>query len=200
MNNIWCFGDSFTAGHGCTSEFEYYQNYKKGKDNLWCNHLGNLLNMNVINKGVNGSSNDIIIDLIIENFEKIQPNDLVIIGKTFSCRYDIPSLNIEKKWISAHDVMHHMEEYNEEQYQTILNFSYHFAKDKKYKNRQNNRIDFLIGLLNQRKVKTLLWSVEEDIKFYDRIKNATNGEIDDAHLSFKGHLQFYQWLYGKLSK
>lgn len=28
MNNLWCFGDSFTAGHGCTPEFEYYQKYK----------------------------------------------------------------------------------------------------------------------------------------------------------------------------
>ena len=198
MNNLWCFGDSFTAGHGCTPEFAYYQKYKKNKDNLWCNHLGNLLNMKVINNGVNGCSNDIIIDLIIENFEKIQTNDLVIIGKTFSCRYDIPSLNIENKWISAHDVIYHKEQYNEEQYQSIVNFSYHFANDKKYKNRQNNRIDFLISLLNERKIKTLLWSVDEDVKFYDRIKNATNGEIDDAHLSFKGHFQFFQWVYQKL--
>jgi|APGre2960657373_1045057.scaffolds.fasta_scaffold11925_4 hypothetical protein len=200
MNSIWCFGDSFTAGHGCTPEFEYCQNYKKDKDNLWCNHLGNLLNMNVINNGKNGCSNDIIFDLILENFNNIKPNDIVIIGKTFSYRYDIPSLNIKNEWVSAHDVIYHKEKYNEEQYQTILNFSYHFAKDKKYKNRQNNRINFLISLLNEKNIKTLLWSVEEDILFYDRIRDATNGKIDDAHLSFKGHLQFYQWIYQKLIK
>ena len=126
MNSIWCFGDSFTAGHGCTPEFEYCENYKKDKDNLWCNHLGNLLNMNVINNGKNGCSNDIIFDLILENFNNIKPNDIVIIGKTFSYRYDIPSLNIKNEWVSAHDVIYHKEKYNEEQYQTILNFSYHF--------------------------------------------------------------------------
>jgi len=200
MNSIWCFGDSFTAGHGCTPEFEYCQNYKKDKDNLWCNHLGNLLNMNVINNGKNGCSNDIIFDLMLENFNNIKPNDIVIIGKTFSYRYDIPSLNIKNEWVPAHDVIYHKEKYNEEQYQTILNFSYHFAKDKKYKNRQNNRINFLISLLNEKNIKTLLWSVEEDILFYDRIRDATNGKIDDAHLSFKGHLQFYQWIYQKLIK
>jgi hypothetical protein len=156
--------------------------------------------MNVINNGKNGCSNDIIFDLILENFNNIKPNDIVIIGKTFSYRYDIPSLNIKNEWVSAHDVIYHKEKYNEEQYQTILNFSYHFAKDKKYKNRQNNRINFLISLLNEKNIKTLLWSVEEDILFYDRIRDATNGKIDDAHLSFKGHLQFYQWIYQKLIK
>jgi hypothetical protein len=200
MNNIWCFGDSFTYGHGCTPEYEYYQKYKKDKDNLWCNHLGNLLNMNVINNGKNGCSNDIIFDLMLENFNKIKPNDIVIIGKTFSYRYDIPSLNIKNEWVSAHDVIYHKEKYNEEQCQTILNFSYHFAKDKKYKNRQNNRINFLISLLNEKNIKTLLWSVEEDILFYDRIRDATDGKINDAHLSFNGHLQFYQWIYQKLIK
>ncbi len=200
MNSIWCFGDSFTYGHGCRPEFDYCQKYKKDKDDLWCNHLGNLLNMNVINNGVNGCSNDIIIDLIMNNYQKIESNDVVIIGKTFSYRYDIPAFNTDNDWVSAHDVIYHKEKYNEEQYETILNFSYHFAKDKKYKNRQNNRIDFLISLLNERKVKTLLWSVEDDILFYDRIRDATNGKIDDAHLSFKGHLQFYQWIYQKLIK
>lgn len=200
MNNIWCFGDSFTYGHGCTPEFEYYQKYKKDKDNLWCNHLGNLLNMEVLNKGVNGCSNDIIIDLVIENFNKIKSNDIVIIGKTFSYRFDIAHVNSENNWVSAHDIIYNKEDYNEEQYNTIINFSYYFAKDKNYKNRQNNRIDFLIQLLNERKVKTLLWSVEKDILFYDRIRNATNGKIDDAHLSFKGHLQFYQWIYKQLIK
>lgn len=200
MNNIWCFGDSFTAGHGCTPEFEYYQKYKKDGDKLWCEYLGNILKMNVINKGINGGSNDIIIDIIIDNFDNIKPNDVVIVGKTFSYRYDIPSFGMKNEWVSAHDVIYHKQQYNEEQYQTIINFSYHFAKDRKYKDRQNNRINFLINLLNEKKVKTLLWSVGEDILFYDRIRDATNGKIDDAHLSFKGQLQFYQWVYQKLIK
>ena len=38
------------------------------------------------------------------------------------------------------------------------------------------------------------------MRIYDRIKNATNGNIDDEHLSFNGHYQFYQWIYQKLIK
>ena len=199
MNNLWCFGDSFTAGHGCTPEFEYCQKYKKEGDNLWCDYLGNILKMNVVNKGINGGSNDMIIDSIIDSFSEINTGDIVIIEKTFNYRYDIPNLK-NNKWISAHDVMYHKEQYNDEQYQTIIDFSYQFANHNLYKDRQNKRIDFVNNIFKKSNIKTFIWDIKNDMKVYDRIKNATNGEIDDAHLSFKGHFQFYQWIYGKLIK
>lgn len=200
MNNLWCFGDSFTAGYGCTPEFEYYQKYKKQGDKLWCEYLGNILKMNVINKGINGCSNDMIIDSIIDSFNEITESDIVIIGKTFSYRYDIPNLKENNKWISAHDVIYHKEQYSDEQYQTIIDFSYHFANHNLYKDRQNKRIDFISDILQKSNIKTFIWDIKNDMKIYDRIKSATNSEIDDAHLSFAGHFQFYQWMYGKLFK
>jgi hypothetical protein len=198
MNNIWCFGDSFTAGHGCTSEFEYYQKYKKEGDKLWCEYLGNILKMNVINKGINGGSNDMIIDSIIDSFNKITADDIVIIEKTFNYRYDIPNLKENNKWVSAHDIIYHKEQYNDEQYQTIINFSYHFANHNLYKDRQNKRIDFISNILQKSNIKVFMWDIKTDMQFYDRIKNSTNGEINDGHLSFSGHHQFYQWIYQKL--
>ena len=37
MNKIWCFGDSFTFGHGCRIDCprnEYYNNYWKEGDDI----------------------------------------------------------------------------------------------------------------------------------------------------------------------
>ena len=52
MNTLWTFGDSFTFGHGCRAggpDEEYYHNYKIKSDNIWPNHLGNMLNLKVKN-------------------------------------------------------------------------------------------------------------------------------------------------------
>ena len=96
MNTIHTFGDSFTFGHGCRPDGpinEYYYNYKSYSDDVWPNLLGQMLNVEVKNLGKCGASNDFIIDSIIYNFEKIQQNDVVIIGKTFYQRFDITNLN-----------------------------------------------------------------------------------------------------------
>ena len=199
MNNLWCFGDSFTAGHGCTSEFEYYQKYKKEGDKLWCEYLGNILKMNVINKGINGGSNDMIIDTIIDSFNKINSGDIVIIEKTFNYRYDIPNLKQNNKWVSAHDIHHHSNDYTQAQYDTIVNFSYYFANDNLYGDRQNKRINFINDILKNSNIKVFTWDIKTDMNFYDRIKSHTNGLIDDAHLSFPGHYQFYQWMYKQIN-
>jgi hypothetical protein len=156
--------------------------------------------MNVINKGINGGSNDMIIDSIIDSFDKINTDDIVIIEKTFNYRYDIPNLKENNKWVSAHDIIYHKEQYNDEQYQTIINFSYHFANHNLYKDRQNKRIDFISNILQKSNLKVFMWDIKTDMQFYDRIKNSTNGEINDGHLSFSGHHQFYQWIYQKLIK
>lgn len=199
MNNLWCFGDSFTAGHGCTPEFEYYQKYKKEGDKLWSEYLGNILKMNVINKGINGASNDMIIDTIIDSFYQINSDDIVIIEKTFNYRYDIPNLKENNKWIFAHDIHHHSNDYTDEQYNTIVNFSYYFANDILYIDRQNKRINFINEILKNSNIKVFIWDIKTDMKFYNRIKTDTNGLIDDTHLSFKGHYQFYQWIYKQIN-
>ena len=90
MNNLWTFGDSFTAGWGCTPEFEYYKKYYKEGDKIWAELLANETELKLLNISKNGVSNDYIIDSIILNWKKIKKNDFVIIGKTLSHRFDIP--------------------------------------------------------------------------------------------------------------
>jgi hypothetical protein len=93
MKTLWVFGDSFTFGHGCRPDGptnEYYYNYKMESDDIWPNLLGKILNLKVKNLGHYGVSNDYILDSIIDNFNMIESNDVVIIEKTFYQRFDVP--------------------------------------------------------------------------------------------------------------
>ena len=114
MNNLWAFGDSFTAGWGCTPEFEYYKKYYKDGDKLWVEMLSDEMGLTLSNIGKDAASNDYIIDSIILNWKKIKQNDFVIIGKTFSHRFDIPikkeftsrfdmPVSIENRWVTILD-------------------------------------------------------------------------------------------------
>jgi len=198
MNTLWAFGDSFTAGHGCTPEWEYYQNYRTEGDLIWADILGKELNFEVINEGLNGSSNDKIIDKLIDKWESIKKDDVVIIGASYHHRYDVPKKNnlttIFWNWgkLSQPD-----DSYTEEEVETIINFQYYFSDNNLYKERQNKRINFLKDRLVERGVKVIVWNVQKDIKGIDIIESATNGKIKDGHFSFLGHKQFAKKLLSK---
>ena len=149
MDKLWVFGDSFTAGHGCTPEWEYYKKFYKEGDGLWSQHLANELNLKLVNLGKNGASNDQIIDLIIINYNKISTNDTVIIQKSFPSRFDVPSMSAEgDEWVSIFPIINsdlYSKTLSKEQYETVINFCYHFADNSKYKKRQNLRFSFLIN-------------------------------------------------------
>jgi lysophospholipase L1-like esterase len=196
MDKLWTFGDSFTAGHGCTPEWEYYKKYYKEGDGLWSHYLANELNLELVNLGKNGASNDQIIDSIIVNYNKISINDTVIIQKSFPSRFDVPSMIAEgDEWISIFPRVKsdlYLKTLSKEQYETVIDFYYHFADNSKYKKRQNLRFSFLINCLIKDGIKVYLWDILKENGKYETIQSATNGEIDDGHFSFKGHNQFYK--------
>jgi hypothetical protein len=211
MNKIWGFGDSFTFGHGCRPDgpiAEYYNEYKKPEDKIWLDWLGDYMNMRPVNIGECASSNDSIIDRIIENWYNIKEGDFVIIGITFYTRFDVP---INKK-LSAGYIDLQIEEENilngnklnnltKEQVETILNFRYHFANNELYKNRQLKRFSFIKQLLKEKNIKYFIWDVHQFARFdsINTIKEDTNGLIDDSHFSFKGHYDFANIVYKKIT-
>ncbi len=210
MNKIWGFGDSFTFGHGCRPFGplkEYYYNYRKDGDKIWMDWLGDYMNMRPINLGECACSNDTIFDRIIENWNHIKKEDIVIIGTTFNSRFDIPLNNelntflwLQKYW---NDNSKLPKNYNvtKEQIETIINFRYHFSNNELYKQRQIKRFSFLEQLLKEKGIKYLIWNVDEYVRFdsIHTIKEDTNGLIDDNHFSFKGHYDFANIIHKKIT-
>ena len=201
MNTLWTFGDSFTAGWGCTPEFGYYKKYYKKGDKLWVEMLAEEMELNLSNIGKNAASNDYIIDSIILNWKKIKENDFVVIGKTFTHRFDIP-IKLENRWVTILDKFKLDNGYNlfnEDEFETIVNFNYYFASNPLYKERQDLRYDFLVKGLQERNIKVYIWDVLSHAKLkFNTIQMDTNNEFIDGHFSFKGHIEFYKWISNKI--
>jgi hypothetical protein len=214
MATVWTFGDSFTAGAGCVDNqpirdggYKYYNEYKKSDNDIWPNILGKTIGYTVKNIGKSGASNDYILDSIIDNFSMIEPNDVVIIEKTFHQRFDVPKLNSNEfhtQWaevLHIHSIDLKRNEYHKDklEIETILNYAVLFSDHKLFKERQDKRFEFIKTLLNNKIHKILVWNVLDvvDDKF-ETIKLHTKGEIKDYHFSFNGHKQFSEFLYKKL--
>ena len=226
MNNtIWAFGDSMTFGHGCNINCKSdtkinYLPYKKEGDDIWCNHLSNLLKYNVINLGKNGASNDYIFDCIIDNFDNIKPNDIVIINMTLHGRIEVPfkdgTYNIlcgyeknktfmDEKEPQIKNAKNQTNEPDDEKIEALINFQYYFSNHQFYKDRHTKRFNFIKNrLIKEKHTKFVyLWSLEDDDGLYtsfETIDKATNGLVNDTHFSFNGHFNFAQFLYSLINK
>jgi hypothetical protein len=208
MNKLWTFGDSFTAGHGCKETDEYYKKHYKEGDKLWSQHLADELNLELINLGSNGASNEKIIDSIILNYDKISTNDIVIIEKSYPQRLDVPNMGTEgNEWVTIHPTFEfdlYLKTLSKEQHETAINFCYYFTNNSKYRKRQNLRFSFLIKSFIKDGIKVFVWDILE-VKNrnihpieYQTIGKATNNKISDGHFSFNGHFEFYKWSYQKI--
>lgn len=207
MATLWTFGDSMTFGHGCVLNYEgdaYYKQYKKNDDDLiWPVILANRLGYELNNLGKCGASNDYIFDKMIDNYHLISENDIVIVNKTFSHRFDIPSTTSDEFCTICAGIVKSETGYkttikNKEEYETIINFGYYFSKNEVYHKRHEKRYDFLKSIIKCYKYfEFYTGSIWEDSRAQN-IKDATNGKIVDYHLSFLGHKQFANYVYTSL--
>lgn len=214
MSNLWTFGDSFTAGDGCVDnlgiregDFKYYNEYKESDNDIWPNILGKTIGYTVKNIGKSGASNDYILDSIIDHFNMIQSDDVVIIEKTFYQRFDVPKLNGNEfqthygESLSSFFLDLKTKYCNKDklEIETILNYGTLFADNPLFKERQDKRFRFIETLLKTKVNKILIWDVDSDLrKSIETIVQHTHGKIKDYHFSFNGHKQFSELLYKKL--
>lgn len=214
MGTLWTFGDSFTAGDGCVKnlpirdgDYKYYNEYKESDSDIWPNILGKTIEFNVKNIGKSGASNDYILDSIIENFDKIEPEDVVIIEKTFYQRFDIPDLNdnkfhtqyAESLYLNSIDLKNNPYHKNKLEIETILNYGVLFSDHLLFKERQDKRFNFIKKQLNNKVNKLLMWDVLDVLNGkIETIGEHTEGKIKDYHFSFNGHKMFSNLLYKKL--
>lgn len=202
MATLYTFGDSFTAGVGCKPGDEYYEKYNKNNELIWPELVAKHYNIELINAGVGGCSNEIIIDNIIRYWNRIKPQDIVIISKTFSHRFDIPSHRNKKEFTSVwgpswfnNKIFSDWPDLN-----ILKSYLLLFRVDVNlYDIRHSNYLNFFRNQLQDIKdVTTLYWDVEKNIGNFERITEVTNGEIIDGHFSYQGHSDFANWVINKI--
>jgi hypothetical protein len=214
MGTLWTFGDSFTAGDGCLPHLilrdgghKYYNEYKELDSDIWPNILAKTIGYDIKNIGKSGASNDYILDSIIDNFNMIKADDVVIIEKTFYQRFDVPKLNGnefhtqygETLYLNAIDLKTNKYNKDKLEIETILNYGLLFCEHPLFKERQNKRFRFIETLLKAKVNKVLIWDINTDLrKSIETIFQHTNGKIKDLHFSFNGHKVFSELLYKKL--
>jgi hypothetical protein len=206
MKKLFTFGDSFTFNK-THEECEYSQKYRIDGDMHWPDIVANELNLKLVNFGYGGLSNDRILDNIIEKIDLISKDDIVIIGKTFYSRFDIPNneFNIKNDIIYKFNTI----SLNSSALLKQLNFNKNEIEhieyflsllcDENTKKRQNLRFDFIKKYLKNKKIdKLVFWEVEQLWTVYENIKTCTNGEIEDLHWSYKGHRDFSKIILNKI--
>jgi hypothetical protein len=184
MSRLWVFGDSFTAGNGCLLNEDYTKYKISNEDLVWPEIVASKLNFKLINIGMGAYSNDKIIDSIIENYNLINNDDLVIIGSTFYNRFDIPN-NDSLLTISPTNLPTNQE--------LLLHFVSIMDSDL-LKERHKLRINFLKQQIIEKGAKCLVWEVETEWAKYENIKSATDDEIKDLHWSYRGHKDFANYI------
>ena len=99
MSKLWTFGDSFTFGHGCRPIVDDVQNSTYSKifsdyidlaKPIWPEIVSETFNLDLINKGANGITNDRIFDHILKHITEFQSGDCVIIQMSTSSRFEFP--------------------------------------------------------------------------------------------------------------
>ena len=196
MSKLWTFGDSFTAGNGQLPG-EAYLNYKKSdEDVIWPLIISRKLGMELVNKGMGLFSNDKIIDTIITNYNFIEEGDLVIIGKTFPFRVDIPNKTDDELLTVAPSHIDSMQNrYSKSEIEYINKILFLFDSEA-IAQRQDLRYNFLKQLITKR-ATCIIWSSKLFFKF-ESIRQATDHYLDDSHWSYKGHKDFANFMYNEV--
>ena len=203
MKTLWTFGDSNTGGHGCTPNFGYYQKYYTEGDGIWCEHLAKYLKIDLINRGKNGASNDMILDTIIDSFDEIKCGDIVIIGKTYSHRFDVPQRDGLNAifWDWETFVMDEiLSQFTLDERKCIMDFQYYFMDSPLFDMRWDKRYEWVKNVLEKRECKVVVWDVKKELFGRETIYQATKGKIDDYHMSFKAHKEFFNYMLTKWIK
>jgi hypothetical protein len=204
MNTLWTFGDSFTESFIKKSKYNDwkldYINWKGYCPKVYGEIISDKLKLHYINLAKSGTNNYTIFDNIISSLEKIQKDDIIIIGwsntlrfrvatniNTFStikpgCLDDILSKNSQAKYIDLsnntlkemcinRDNIIFINELNN--YIKLLNFTFN-----------NNKIIHWSPFAQDRQgLSTTL----KTLRKYESINDETNGVINDNHFSENAH-------------
>jgi len=199
MNNIWFFGDSFTYGDGCLPGFDYYEKYPSDDMRIWTTRISQQYNSIERNLSERGCSTPMIINSLINNLSNIKFGDIVILSDSLPSR--TLGVNSKRRKIElvttdifeTHHGLDNFFEYEIER-ESFLNHIINniIPYESIWKKFYENQIESLQLELLNRGVEFYfwshsMWSLRRDS--FVRIREHTNGKIDDGHFSWEGHSQ-----------
>lgn len=209
MNNLFTYGCSFTYGNGCLPNEKYPLKYKKSDtDLIWPEIVSNEIGYRLFNYGMGAISNDIILDNMMQTFDEVSEGDIVIIQKTFTHRFDIPY----KRQKNEPYARRHLtitptsteslvnQGYDETEIDSIL-YNTWIMDSESNDMRVNDRFNFMKRLFLAKGVrKCIVWDITNYLNetIYERIQEATNGDIIDSHWSYTGHKTFSNIMMNKI--
>lgn len=229
MAKIWFFGDSFTAGSGLSfkeyidksssnyienldiyndshwGRIEYFNKFTNWKntyeDHIYPNYFSKSLNLDFINRGEGGASNDRIIHKIFSDLKDFTSDDIIVIGMTAYARVLVPSK--EKSKLMQHAGSDgnftfiqggiNKGTFNAEE--SIINFCHDVLV-------KNDKAVFLYySELFENIRKSLLSKVKAVMvwdyyhwDYYQQIDVWSKGSVEDKHWSPNGHKVFADYL------
>ena len=163
MNKLWIFGDSFSHGHGFNDSDPFYElTLSDNTDKrYWGEIVADELNLELHNCANVGASNDYILDKLLENADKIEESDYVVIQAAYYSRFDVPhksSFNFLHTIVRYGDSRHIKvnligdDDMTDHKHETLVDFAVYFASLPAYEHRQLNRFEKLIGLLKTKNI------------------------------------------------
>jgi hypothetical protein len=215
MGKLWVFGDSFSASNNRNTLERWRIEYAKWKGyttKVWSEFLNETLQLKIINVSISGTDNYTIFDTIIDNIDKINRDDIVIIGWSSTLRFRIAdksnSFNsIRPSTDSKKSTLNRSHEYINISLNTINEILVN--RDNSLYEHELNRYIKIINLY-LKDIKTLHWSPFQnqhsllnivrinDIDKIEKINEETNQELNDYHYSENGHKELSKLIYNKL--
>ena len=229
MAKVWFYGDSFTAGAGLNfkeymdktssnfienldiyndlhwSKIEYLNQFTNWKntyeDHIYPNYFSKSFNLDFVNRGERGASNDRIIHKIFPDLKDFTSDDIIVIGMTDYARVLVPSKAKNKLMQHAGAAGNYtfiqggINRWSSNAKESIINFCH----DILHKNEKTVSLyyiklfeDIRKSLLS--KVKAVMVWGNYHWDHHQLIREWTEGEVDDGHWSPNGHKAFAEYL------
>jgi len=222
MGKLWCFGDSFTAGHGCKPGYEYYDNYPDNVGYIWTEIVAKELQLEEVNLGIPGNSLPNIISQIIENLNNFKKGDYVVLTNTYPFRTLYPNIERSKITELTTDLLiypdhighlpeskQHMEsrfKSKADKYDIVSYISSAILPyEKLWLEFYSTQICLLQDHLLSLGIKALywdysLWNSPTSYLRFETIHYGTQGTVEDGHWSWQGHKDFAKYLLERINK
>ena len=219
MNKLWVFGDSFSEPFSKimdTTGFGYRSKYNKWKGYISKSYgdiISEKLNLLHFNKAGGGNDNYTIFDSIIHSLEKINKDDVIIIGWSNTIRFRVVNKSntfntILPNYLSETSKLNKDLSYLELSNTTLEEMCIN-RDNNVYINELNNYIKLLNFSFTNNKIihwspfaqdKQGLNTTLKTLTKYETINDETNGVVGDGHFSEKGHTDLSELLITHFSK